>query len=163
MEDDPELKAMGKIAAAVKGLDEETVKRVLDWAVKRFRPLSIKETLVQVLGNAEELSSTFKDFPALFDAADPDSMTENALVAAYWFQVVCGQNDFDSASINKELKHLGRASSNITRDLDGLMAQTPRLVIQTRKSGSAKQARKQYKLTTEGVRLVQRMLERKKE
>ena len=39
-----------------------------------------------------------------------------------------------------------------------MIDQTPRLILQTSKSGSAKQARKRYKVTREGVKRVQSML-----
>ena len=84
--------------------------------------------------------------------------SERALVAAYWFQYLGGVSDFDSATLNKELKHLGHQSSNITTALTSLMSKKPQLVIQTRKSGASKQARKKYKLTNEGIKQVQRML-----
>ena len=41
--------------------------------------------------------------------------------------------------------------------MDSLIAK--RLVIQTRKIGNTKQARKKYKLTREGMKLVERMVE----
>jgi hypothetical protein len=39
-----------------------------------------------------------------------------------------------------------------------MIAQTPRLILQTSKSGSSQQARKRYKVTREGVKRVQAML-----
>jgi hypothetical protein len=83
---------------------------------------------------------------------------EKVLVVAYWFQVIQGQDDWDSFAINTELKHLGHPSTNITRDLDSLMNRAPRLVLQVRKDGTTKQARKRYKLTREGVRAVEKLL-----
>jgi DNA-binding PadR family transcriptional regulator len=38
------------------------------------------------------------------------------------------------------------------------MARKPALVIQTRKGGSSKQARKRYRLTGEGIRAVEKMI-----
>ena len=62
--------------------------------------------------------------------------------------------------MNKKLKDLGYRVSNITTAFNGLINRRPQLVIQTKKSGTSKQARKLYRLTTEGQRAVERMLQR---
>lgn len=165
MVQDPEIKAMAEVAAAIGELEPEARRRVLKWALDRYRPASgtVMEDRDDHETGPDETSphrpaGGFADFPALFDAANPDSAAEKALVAGYWFQVIQGEEDFDGFRLNKELKHLGHPSTNITRDLDSLINRSPRLVIQTRKLGSTKQARKQYKLTREGIKAVERML-----
>lgn len=164
---DPELEAMGAIAAAFKSLDPEAIRRVIDWATKRYAskvmlnlaadsaPSYISPVILPT-----SVPATFEAFHSLFDAANPKSATERALVAGYWFQVVLGNQDFDAQALNRELKHLGHVSTNITRDLDALMTRSPRFVIQTRKLGSSRQARKQYALTNEGIKTVNAMLGR---
>jgi len=57
------------------------------------------------------------------------------------------------------LRHLGYAAGNITSALAQLIGGKPQLAIQTHKSGSSKQARKRYRLTNEGLRAVERLLE----
>jgi hypothetical protein len=164
---DPELAAMGAIAYALQSLDQDATRRVLDWATKRYvqKVMAYDATFPTTIPAAAAVPSqsspaTFEAFHALFDAANPKAATERALVAGYWFQVVLGNPDFDSQALNRELKHLGHVSTNITRDLDQLMARTPRFVIQTRKLGSTRQARKQYALTNEGIKVVNAMLGR---
>jgi hypothetical protein len=164
---DAELAAMGAIAYALQSLDQDATRRVLDWATKRYlqKVMAYDAALPTALPAAAVVPSqpspaTFEAFHALFDAANPKAATERALVAGYWFQVVLGNPDFDSQALNRELKHLGHVSTNITRDLDQLMARTPRFVIQTRKLGSTRQARKQYALTNEGIKVVNAMLGR---
>jgi DNA-binding PadR family transcriptional regulator len=66
--------------------------------------------------------------------------------------------ELEGFTLNKELKNLGHGVSNITSALDTLMSRKPALVIQTKKSGTSKQARKKYKLTLEGLRAVERMV-----
>ena len=102
----------------------------------------------------------FTDCHELFDAGSPSSGPEKALVAAYWFQVVQGNDDLDSQQLNTELKNLGHPSTNITRDLGGLINRAPRFVIQVRKDGTSRQARKKYKVTREAIKAVERMLRR---
>jgi len=158
---DAEVKAMADVVAALKPLDEETVARVVKWAAQRYG-ISLKAGAGRAPSGAgaegDEEETAFKSFHELFDAANPNTAPDKALVAGYWFQVCEGQEDLDSQQVNKELKNLGHQSTNITRDLDALIRRTPRQVIQVRKQGSTKQARKRYKVTREGIRTVEKML-----
>ena len=52
------------------------------------------------------------------------------------------------------LKNLGHGVGNITRAFDTLRASKPALTVQTRKEGSSKQARKKFRVTTEGHRRI---------
>ena len=80
------------------------------------------------------------------------------MVAAYHFLKHDGLEEVDSFRLNAALTHLGHRVGNITRALTSLIEEKPALVVQTRKEGKTKQARKKYKLTFEGVRKVERML-----
>lgn len=165
---DPEIKAMSAIAEALGPLDAEAVSRVLSWASERYGV--VPSTARSVRGEGASAAPApasgapapapraFADFHELFDATNPSTGPDKALVAAYWFQVVKNQEDLDSQQLNTELKNLGHPSSNITRDLDGLINKTPRYVMQVRKEGTTKQARKKYKVTREGIKAVERML-----
>lgn len=161
-----ELRAMQNLASALTDLDPDATRRVLKWAADRYHvepPPPVAAPEPEPLPPPAPVAArepAFGDFADLFDAANPESGVENALVAGYWFQAVQKHTELDSQQLNSALKNLGRPSSNITRDLDSLMTRTPRLVIQVRKDGNTKQARKRYKLTTEGIRSVERMLTR---
>lgn len=165
--EDPEIMAMSKIGAALSELKEaDAVTRVLRWAVEKYRTKS-----AQALSNApssafngianstEEVSAfrQFSDFPALFSAASPTTDPERALVTGYWFQVVKGQDELHGQQLNDELKNMGHRIGNVTDALSSLITRRPALVIQTRKSGTSRQARKKYRLTTEGIRAVEQM------
>ncbi len=164
---DREIEAMGQIAKAMESLDQDAIRRVLKWAIERFQPRvagspivaqSISDTASVKRESASAPSRTFLDLAEIFDAVGAQSGIDRVLVVAYWFQMVQGDAEWDSQRINTELKHLGYPSTNITRDLDFLMARSPKQVMQTRKHGTSKQARKLYKLTREGVRAVEAML-----
>jgi hypothetical protein len=154
---DPEIKAMSDIAEALDGLDDDVAARVLRWAIERYK---VSPAGRPARETSTELSQdqVFSEFHELFDAANPSSTPDKALVGCYWLQVVCGEDTIESAALNRLLKDLGHQSKNITRDLDSLIARSPRLVIQVRKEGTTKQARKKYKLTKEGEKTVQAML-----
>jgi len=155
---DPEIEAMAKVAEAVEVLDEESAQRVLRWAVARFAP-----TLPSPGARGAGVTSAYElpadDFASLYNAASPANEREKALVAAYWLQRDQGAPDFPSADANSLLRDLGHAVGNITREFDRLQAEKPQLVIQTRKSGSSKQARKLYRITTAGRQRVSEMIE----
>lgn len=152
-----ELKAMADIAAALKDLEPDAVRRVLSWVTQRFA-VKPAAAVPGEPGAADGLGEppSYGEFHELFDAAGADTSVGKVLVAAYWFQVCQGHEDLDSTELNRALKNLGHPSSNITRDLDALINRTPRLVMQVSK-GPTKSARKRYKLTREGVRAVERM------
>lgn len=160
---DPEVKAMADIVTALEGRDEQTIARVLKWAVQRYQvpigELSAKEDMPPHDQVRSRLPKQVEDFHELFEACNPSTATDRALVAAYWFQVVKGQDTLDSQQLNSELKNLGHQSSNITRDLDSLIGRNPSQIIQVRKDGKSKQARKRYRLTREGIKAVEGMLQ----
>jgi len=111
----------------------------------------------RVITSSAPTAISFETVGELMAAADPSTEADRALVMGYWVQVVGQQPDFDAQSINSELKHLGHGIGNITLAFNSLMARRPQLVIQTKKQGTARQARKRYKLTTAGVQFVEQM------
>jgi hypothetical protein len=164
-----ELDVMRSVAEALGGLDDSAKKRVLKWAVDRFGVLGLGDSQV-FAGGSKTATGTpqnreqptehdqYPDLPALYGAANPKTQSEKALVVGYWFQAIEGQTDLDSQQINTALKNLGHGAANITRALEDLIATRPQAVIQTRKSGTSKQARKKYRLTNEGIGRVKQML-----
>ncbi len=163
-----EITAMTEVAKALQPLEAESIERVLRWAADSFGIIGLSLTrknkddvdaeLEDDNTSEAEESQDFADVADLYYATSPKSDPDKALVVAYWFQKMNGALDFDSATLNKELKHMGHGISNITSALSSLMTRKPQLVIQTRKSGSSQQARKRYKVTSEGIKTVERML-----
>lgn len=163
---DPEIQAMAKITEILGGLEPTVQKRVLHWAANRYSvqipsPSATSKEIDKskdndLAGNGAD--AEFKELPDLYTAAKPSTDAEKALIVGYWFQAIQGQNDLDAQQINTQLKHLGYGVTNITSALNDLINRKPQLVIQTHKSGKSKQARKKYKLTQEGIKLVKTML-----
>lgn len=166
-----ELDAMKIIAEALRTLDDGAVRRVLRWANDAFSSRAAgtvdmaRVELSPITTNGpppateRELRPQFDTLADFYSAADPQQDSEKALVVGYWVQVCEGEGDFDGLNVNKKLKDLGHGVSNITVAFNGLIKRRPQLVIQTKKSGTTKQARKLYRLTTEGQRTVERMLQ----
>ncbi len=156
--EDREIQTMSIIAEALAGLEDVEIARVLRWAGDRFglgNAISGYQQVAKPEGdtNLEAApGAPYEAYHDLIDIADPQSGLERILVTSYWFQVVEGQDSFDSYRINRELKNLGYPAGNITRDLSALIKH--RFVLQVRKEGTTKQARKKYRLTREGIRRV---------
>ena len=157
---DSEFAAMQSVYGALSSLDADAQQRVLSYVTSRLglgssvngRP-SGSEGNDQTFGHQKPFE--FEEFGELFDAFDAATDVEKALVAAYWSAKRLGEESFDSQSLNSMLKNLGHGVTNITRALSGLVDQKPALVIQTRKSGTSKQARKTYKITRSGILAVE--------
>jgi hypothetical protein len=160
--DDAEVTAMSQVLKALAPLEEDAAHRVLRWACERFSLTVGRKHPPSLAGAGQDAETSearqFSDLPSLFAAADPATEADKVLVASYWFQVCQNNESLDGLRINRELKHLGHPVTNVTRAFDSLMSRQPKLAMQIRKSGPSRQARKQYRLTHEGVRRVQEML-----
>lgn len=168
MEDDKEVSAMAAVNAALAGLEPDAVARVLRWAADRYKVLLPTTAKGKASGKekaeaseesqVEAENATYEHFSDLFDAADPTTEADRVLVAGYWFQVLQGQSELDSQSLNRELKNTGHGVSHMPHALDDLMNAKPRLLVQLKKKGTTKQARRKFKLTSEGIKKVKLML-----
>ena len=160
---DAEVIAISVVSGALQSLTDEQRRNVLLYINSRYGGGKPVETQAARTGPpTQDVSGlgldSFSDIGDLFDAARPQTEAERVLVVAFWVQIVEGIESFESFPVNKHLKQLGHPVSNITRALDSMIDQTPRLILQTSKSGSARQARKRYKVTREGTKRVQAML-----
>lgn len=168
MEEDKEVSAMAAVNAALAGLESDAAARVLRWAADRYKVVlsttgkekAIDKEKAKASEESEEegKNATYEHFSDFFDAADPSTEEDRVLVAGYWFQVLQGQSELDSQSLNKELKNTGHGISHMPHALDNLMNAKPRLLVQLKKKGTTKQARRRFKLTSEGIKKVKGML-----
>jgi hypothetical protein len=159
----PEIEAMSRIENILSGLDDETRSRVLRWTAERFKRKGEPILPTGSITGGQDINlnlGLYKELADFFSDAQPETEAEKALVVGYWFQIINGEVELDAQRINTELKNLGHQVSNITRALDSMKDSKPQLIVQTKKTGTAKQARKRYKLTTEGKKAVEAMLNR---
>lgn len=165
-----ELTAMVSVEHALSELSEEERGRVLSWAGSRFgvalASSPVKGTPSRGTDSPSNThtdsaspanASEFDSLAEFYDHASPSSDAEKALVVGYWFQVKEGASELDAQKINSELKQLGHGIGNVTRALDWHKAQKPALMIQKRKEGTTKQARKKFVVTNEGKKYVEKM------
>lgn len=153
---DEELSAMQAAATAIAGLDDEARKRVIRWLSERFGGAAANRPESRLTSPQMDKSEVPapEEFGDLFHAVDPSTEKERALTAAYWLRAQ-GVQQFPSQDVNSLLRDLGHKVGNITDAMTAAMRERPALVIQMKKSGTAKQARKLYKLTDAGVRWVE--------
>jgi hypothetical protein len=168
MEDDKEVSAMAAINELLFKLEPDAVARVLKWAADRYKVVLTNAAGRNIIGSrlnglhdrteAEGDAKGYEHFSDLYDAADPTTDSERVLVAGYWFQVLNDHAELDSHTLNYELKQTGHAVGHMPHALDDLMSSNPRLMIQLKKQGSTRQARRKFKLTTVGIKKVQQMI-----
>lgn len=170
---DPDLEfgAMQTVYTALQNLDEGARVRVLDYVTSRLGIAPVVKASAKhqqeaarddeeepALEQEQEAAPKFGSLAELFDAAQPKTTADKALVAGYWLQVCQASESFDGFSVNKELKHLGEGLPNVTSAIDTLKAKKPALALQLKKSGKSQQARKVYKITVAGIRAVEAMI-----
>jgi hypothetical protein len=160
-----EVKAMSAVVEAFKDLDAPAIGRVLDWASKRYDARIVvdrarRPALRDVsAGNGDAAADPeYADLAELYNAANPTTDADKILVAAYWHQVYESKENFDSQTLNRDLKNLGHRVGNVTRACLVLIREKPALMVQIKKSGSTKQARKLLRLTAVGLDRVRKML-----
>jgi hypothetical protein len=161
MSADDEIKAMSAISAALQSLEEEGRGRVLLWAMSHYKigGANFRPSWVSGSTRSETMptmnNSAFETFADLFNTANPNTEKDKAMIAAYWVQICENAGSFQSQSLNDLLKDLGHGIGNITEALNQLKDDRPALILQLKKSGSSRQARKTYKLTLEGSKRVE--------
>ena len=159
--DDRELNAMNQIVNALENLEDEVIERILKWTAQRYSAKILspfEKNVADTTKQAELNKDAFPGVADFFDKAKPRMGYEKVLIVAYYLQKIDGKEDLDAQSVNTELKNLGHGVQNITEAFSVLINRKPSLAMQTRKTGSAKQGRKKYKITIEGLRKVERMV-----
>lgn len=174
---DLEIKAMSDCYESLSGLDDASKTRVIQWLISKYdlaaiaKPIakSVQEETIHILPEPTDEGGTtthrqsvaiadFAEVADIFTKAQPKTDADKVLVVAAFLQIKGGLTDFVSFDVQKELKHLGHGVSNITSSIGQLESKKPKLVVQTRKDGKSKQAKKRYKVTHEGLNAVKEMI-----
>lgn len=176
---DPEIESISKCHDALKTLDDEAKKRVIQWLVNKYElsKTSFSHVIPEPQKQSGNLISTspavidipnpmshisiedYDDLAEFFAILSPSSDWEKALIVATFLQVKNGLGDFKGFDVNKKLKNLGHGVSNIASTLTACIDKKPQLILQLRKEGKSKQAQKKYKVSTEGINYVKKLLQ----
>jgi hypothetical protein len=183
---DPEIDAIGKSYDLLSELSDESKIRVIQWLISKFQlnapqyswnktepkgaaqptavtilpatPGSeIAEAAVQSNGTVKTIEG-FENVAECFAGASPEVEWEKALVVAAYLQVKSNLSDITGHQVNKELKNMGHASTNITTAFSVSIKRKPQLMLQMRKEGTSKQAQKKYKVSVEGIKYVNALI-----
>ena len=162
---DKEFKAMADIFKVLKDMDEGARSRAVAWVASALEIDAGKQRNV-VTPASQQTSDNMdmptrshpEDFAELYGAFNPNGEEDKALVAAYWIQVIEGDNDWKSFRLNKLLKDLGHEVGHITNALSIAIKRKPSYVLQTKKGGKSKKSTKTYKLTQSGIAYVEAKL-----
>jgi hypothetical protein len=128
-----ELDAMRGICSLLDPLDRETQQRILTWVANRCGMAGAQldrspNSAVLHRDDSPQVTERSFEHPAeLFEAAQPKTDAEKALVLGYWFQALQGAAAFTSRPVNDELKRIGYGVGNITRALTQLIEARPAL------------------------------------
>jgi hypothetical protein len=155
LEPEARRRVLGYIASL---LEIETTKATPSFKKGDEQPVEEEEEAAPEAAKGAKGAKVYGSFAELYAAANPGSNGEKALVAGYWLQVCGGAENFTAAAAQKELTHLGHGVSNITDAIDSMKGQKPQLILQLKKSGTSKQARKLYKVSFEGVNRVRALI-----
>jgi len=158
---EPEIDALEKVYDALKDLEADAQRRVITWTCEKlelaFAPggMSPGEGPSKPTRNLSDFSSVADAFTA---AGSPQKTEDKVLVVAAFLQTRKEDSEVTGGEINKELKNMGHRVKNITSAIEALIRKKPQLMIQTKKAGKTKQARKKYKVTDEGFAAVNQMI-----
>ena len=168
---DREFAAMQSVYEALEPLDTESRRRVFEYIGARLGISAARRAPSSPAVDAEEIreeghevepSASEREFATLADlqdAANPALDKDRVLVTAYWLQICEGAENFGAYSVNQALKELGHGVSHITHAFDALRRPKPSLILQLKKAGKSRQARKTYKVTEAGVAAVRAMID----
>lgn len=166
---DKELEAMVALSKAMSLFGDEdrpAVQRILAWFNSKYGFATPKGSrpagptpINGLLPSSPDVQPSFATAADLYDAVRPEMEYEKAITIGYWLQVCNKQDNFTAHDVNGTLKHMGHGVGNITDAFNSAKDRKPALVMQTQKSGTSKQARKMYKLTTAGMRWVDNRLQ----
>src|SRR5688572_25855425 len=111
---DSEVDAMQRIYEVLVELEADARRRVMNWTRARFGDAPTSADLPSASGAEETSREGLAEFVSRIA---PRTDVERVLVAATWFQMSLGREEFDSGSVNSALKDLGYRVANVTRCL----------------------------------------------
>lgn len=153
------LNKLKQINEEVGALDPALRERAISLLLEREFQLTTPRVAPIFTGSTTELNlggtGPQVEFAGLVEKWTPSNGNEWALLAAY--QLSKGKTDgiVTGQEINTVLKHHGKGVSNVTKAIARLARADPALMLQVRKDGTSRQARKSYKVTTSGVSFVE--------
>jgi hypothetical protein len=100
----------------------------------------------------------YRSIETLFLSSNVKTVPSKILLAAAYLQEKLNFEEISSFDINSRLKKMGYGVPNISSSLNSLLNKKPPLMVQIRKAGDSKQAKRKFKVTEEGLQLARTYL-----
>lgn len=152
---DREIDAIAKVMEILEPLEEEGRRRVAAYLAQRVGVAEVGSQ--QPAPHGRDLAS-FSTVADAFAAAGPQKGSDKALVVAAYLQASQQSQELTGAQVNKALRDLGHGVKDITTAMQANIDCRPSLMLQLRKSGKSRQAKKTYKVSDAGMSRVDEML-----
>jgi hypothetical protein len=90
----------------------------------------------------------------LFAEATVKKVSGKILLMAAYLQERHNFKEISSYDINFRLKRIGHGVQNISSSINSILKRKPQLMVEIEKEGSAKQSRRKFKVTVEGLKVA---------
>jgi hypothetical protein len=93
----------------------------------------------------------YRSIETLFLSSNVKTVASKILLAAAYLQEKLSFEEISGFDINSRLKKMGYGVANISTAMNPLLRKKPPLIIQIKKAGDSKQARRKFRVTEEGL------------
>jgi hypothetical protein len=94
----------------------------------------------------------------LFSESNVKKVSSKILLMAAYLQERHNFKEISSYDINFRLKRIGHGVQNISSSINGILKRKPQLMIELKKDGASKQARRKFSVTVEGLKVARGFL-----
>jgi DNA-binding PadR family transcriptional regulator len=156
-----DLVALEAVLKALAELEKPDQSRVLRWAAEKLDLGAVNGAPKRETPSDMSVGGliAFESVAEAVAASHARTDAERALVAAAFLSRKNGGAELTGQEINKDLKDAGHGIGNITKAVNFLKKRKPQLMVQTKKEGTSKQARKNYKVTAAGFAAAEKLLQ----
>ena len=176
---DPEIVAMNKVYNVFRNLDNGKRKRIIHWLIDRFglmgdKPLHElthpiqKQTETKPMKKEKQEKAVkplekrgVKQYDTvldLFSEAKIKKSTGKILLMAAYLQERHNFKEITTYDINFRLKRIKHGVTNISSLINGILKRKPQLLDEIKKEGQTKHARRKFRVTEEGLKVVKNYL-----
>lgn len=185
---DQEINALSNVFEALKGLNNDQIKRIIDWVTSKFdldkpemfkSPEQAVEPFIEPVkkrrgrkpGKAvpeteasQPVTSGIKGFmkydslKEIFSAATAKRLGAKILLAAAYLQEKENFKELSSYDVSSRLKKIGQEIKNSSVAINSLMSKKPPLLIQTGTLGAGLKSRRKFRVTEEGLKVARKYI-----
>lgn len=181
---DQEINALSNVYEALKGLNNDQIKRIIDWVTSKFSldepeaftsPGEAAEPFVEPVKKrrgrkpgkekpgveeTKPVAAGIKGFmkydslKEIFSASTAKRIGAKILLVAAYLQEKENFRELSSYDVSSRLKKIGEEIKNSSVAINGLMSKKPPLLLQTGTQGTSLKSRRKFRVTEEGLRIA---------